>query len=315
MTECYWCPACHSSSLTLVEGERLDCASCGASYPLVNQVPILINDVNSVFAIADYVSAKGYSGVSYGRDDDVTVSGWRKGYRRMAHAISEFGIRSDHLDSTAAIAKVCQGATTRPRILIIGAGNVRFSHAADFVYTDVAFSAGIDAIVDSHDLPLADASFDMVVAVAVLEHVADPFRVVNEIWRVLKPEGFVYAVTPFLQPVHMGAYDFTRFTYLGHRRLFRRFADEASGLVLGPGAVSAWAFRSLLLSFSSNKSYRRLANLVGLLVSVPIKHLDYVARRHPVALDGAGGFYFFGRKQTYAISDRALIKLYRGGFD
>ena len=74
---------------------------------------------------------------------------------------------------------------------------------------------------NAETLPFPDASFDLVIAVAVLEHVADPFRCVAEMRRVLAPSGHVYAVTPFLQPVHMGAYDFTRFTPIGHRRLFR----------------------------------------------------------------------------------------------
>jgi SAM-dependent methyltransferase len=313
MPKVYWCPTCHKASLEhAVDG--LDCGACGARYPVVNQVPVLINDANSVFSVADYLGTAAYSGASYGSSADA-VTGLRGWYRRWAHSLAETGIKPDHLDSRDVIAKICKEAPERPRILIIGAGTVRYPDAGDFVYTDVAFSAGIDAIVDAHDLPLADASFDMVMAVAVLEHVADPARVVGEIWRVLKPQGFVYAVTPFLQPVHMGAYDFTRFTYLGHRRLFRRFSDEASGLALGPGAVSAWAFRSLLLSLSSNKAYRRIANLLGLLVSVPMKYLDYFTRHHRAALDGAGGVYFFGRKQESAISDRALIKLYRGGFD
>ena len=35
---------------------------------------------------------------------------------------------------------------------------------------------------------------------------------------------------------------------------------------------------------------------------------------NPAALDGAGGVYFFGRKENTVISDRELIKMYRGGF-
>ena len=63
----------------------------------------------------------------------------------------------------------------------------------------------------------------------------DPARVVAEIQRVLKPGGLVYAETPFMQQVHEGAYDFTRFTELGHRWLWRRFAPVARGALGGPG--------------------------------------------------------------------------------
>ncbi len=51
----------------------------------------------------------------------------------------------------------------------------------------------------------------------------EPERVVSEIARVLKPAGMVYSEIPFMQQVHEGAYDFTRFTDSGQRWLFRQF--------------------------------------------------------------------------------------------
>jgi len=83
---------------------------------------------------------------------------------------------------------------------------------------------------------LASASVDGVLIQAVLEHVLDPAQVVGEIHRVLRPDGLVYAETPFLQQVHAGPNDFTRFTSSGHRYLFRAFAEIAAGPVAGPGA-------------------------------------------------------------------------------
>lgn len=308
----YWCPCCHQGALTAGSG-TLSCSVCNRVYPIVDNVPILINDGNSVFAIADYLRPDSYSGASYGSESEKAL-GIRRLYRRFAHAISEAGINSNHLDAEDAIAKLCCESTQRPKVLVVGSGDAKYSDAGDFFYSDVALVKGVSLIADAHDLPFENNAFDMVVAVAVLEHVANPSRVVDEIWRVLKPRGYVYAVTPFLQPVHMGAYDFTRFTHLGHRRLFRMFSEEASGLSLGPASVLASSIRSLLISLSANRMYRRLANLAGLILSIPLKYIDYIARKNPAALDGAGGVYFFGRKENVAISDRELIKLYRGGF-
>ena len=67
----------------------------------------------------------------------------------------------------------------------------------------------------------------------------------------LKGRGVVYAETPFMQQVHMGPYDFTRFTHSGHRRLFRRFEEVESGAVCGPGMALAWAYQYFLLSFAT----------------------------------------------------------------
>jgi SAM-dependent methyltransferase len=46
------------------------------------------------------------------------------------------------------------------------------------------------------ELPFADASFDVVLLVALLEHVSRPERVMEEAWRVLKPGGEVAIVVP-----------------------------------------------------------------------------------------------------------------------
>ncbi len=49
---------------------------------------------------------------------------------------------------------------------------------------------------DGMDLPFADASFDVVLLIAVLEHVSQPERIVDEMWRVLKPGGETAILTP-----------------------------------------------------------------------------------------------------------------------
>ena len=54
-------------------------------------------------------------------------------------------------------------------------------------------------------LPFADASFDMVVSVWVLEHLETPENVFAEVWRVLRPGGhFVFLTPNALNPLVMG---------------------------------------------------------------------------------------------------------------
>jgi SAM-dependent methyltransferase len=306
------CPCCHGSLLGR-QDESLVCPVCKKQYPFSAGLPILINDQNSVFAIEDYISTTSYSGDKYGREGD-SASGIRKIYRRLGNKLIYHAIGRQYLGPTESIKYICEHSEKTPRILIIGAGDIRHAAPADIVYTDVALGKDLTCICDAHDIPFAAASFDAVVAVAVFEHVADPYRCASEVWRVLKPRGYVYSATPFLQPVHMGAYDFTRFTPLGHRRLFRWFDEVQSGIALGPGAVSAWVGQHLLVSLSDNRHYRRLAKLAGLLLTLPLKYLDYLACRQQSALDAAGGVYFLGQRREDPIADRHLIGLYRGGF-
>ena len=94
------------------------------------------------------------------------------------------------------------------------------------IETDVYIGPEPPVVCDAHNLPFADGTFDAVVCQAVLEHVLDPWRVAQEVRRVLTPDGYVYSEVPFMQQVHEGAFDFTRFTHVGHRRLWHEF-DES----------------------------------------------------------------------------------------
>jgi SAM-dependent methyltransferase len=52
-------------------------------------------------------------------------------------------------------------------------------------------------VIDPHaSLPFPDASFDVVTAFSVLEHVEDPHRATTEIARVLRPGGWLIGWTP-----------------------------------------------------------------------------------------------------------------------
>jgi SAM-dependent methyltransferase len=177
---------------------------------------------------------------------------------------------------------------------------------------DVAFAKGIACICDSHDIPFPDGAFDAVVADSVLEHVCDPQRCVSEYVRVLRPGGLVFATTPFLQPVHMGAYDFTRFTFLGHRRLFRNFDEVESGGCGGPVYSSIHLFRELLLSLTDNHRAQSLLRLLGLLLTYPVRYLDPLFSRSEQSFNSGCAFFFFGKKRETAIFDREILSKFRG---
>jgi SAM-dependent methyltransferase len=146
----------------------------------------------------------------------------------------------------------------------------------------------------------------------VFEHVADPARCVAEVARVLKPGGHVYAVTPFLQPVHMGAYDFTRFTPIGHRRLFRAFDEVAAGVSMGAGSALGAALTGLLRAVSPAQPWQRIARLTGMLAAAPLRVLDRFLLH---SADFASGLWFFGRlRDGPPVTDRELVAGYRETF-
>ena len=181
------------------------------------------------------------------------------------------------------------------------------------VETDVAVGPRTEIVCDGHDLPFLDQAFDGVICQAVLEHVIDPPRVVAEIHRVLVDDGIVYSEIPFMQQVHEGAYDFQRFTHLGHLRLFHMFDELASGAQGGPGMALAWSVKYFAQSFAGRSRPARalLARLTSLL-TFWLKYLDTFLARTPGGLDAASGTFFLGRRREDPVADQEIVARYRG---
>jgi SAM-dependent methyltransferase len=146
----------------------------------------------------------------------------------------------------------------------------------------------------------------------VLEHVVDPQTCVAEIHRVLRPDGLVYAETPFMQQVHGGAYDFVRFTQLGHRRLFRAFGEVESGQVASAGTTLAWSLSYFFMAFARTPRTWHLIRRICQVLLFWLKRLDPVLARNPGSWDGASCSYFLGRRSESVLSDKELLRAYRG---
>ncbi len=304
------CPVCRAEIVR--EHQQLRCTrrDCRARFPLLDGVPVLINEQNSVFDIADFLDRQATFFKPVGR------------FRRwVSRAMPELSCNVTARRTFAKLRDLLLKRDARPAVLVIGSGvvgagvDVLLAHEGiDVVETDAAIGPRTQLICDAHDLPLKSGSFDAVVVQAVLEHVVDPHRCVEEIHRVLKRDGLIYADTPFIQQVHGREFDFTRFTRLGHRRLLRRFRELDSGITCGPGSALAWSARYFLLSFFRNPRLRAAASGLARATLFWLKYADYLLVARPGSLDAASAFYFLGRKQETSLSDRDLIAGYRGGF-
>jgi uncharacterized protein YbaR (Trm112 family) len=307
------CPACKRSLQR--QEESLICRACERSFPIVRGVPILINEDNSIFSIQDYV---GPTRDTEQLDKHVARGGTLS--RRLRGLIPQNVKNINAGENYDKFERALLERTTHPLVLVIGAGaegagmsKILQNPALQFLNTEIFMAPNIHLVLDGHDIPLPAQAVDGVIIQAVLEHVVDPGRVVEEIHRVLKPGGVVYAETPFMQQVHMGRYDFTRFTHLGHRRLFRQFEEIASGAACGTGSVLAWSIEHFLLSFAgSNRSLRALIILMTRLMFFWLPYLDKLTIRTSGTLDAASSYYFLGRKSLQSLPDRLLIQQYRG---
>src|SRR5215831_10665922 len=102
-------------------------------------------------------------------------------------------------------------ASTR-RTLDIGAQNGPY--AAQFpkrIALDIKQGLGVRIIGDAQALGIRDASFDVVLCTEVLEHLPEPQRAIDEMYRVLAPGGQLLLTTRFLFPIHDAPHDYFRF--------------------------------------------------------------------------------------------------------
>jgi SAM-dependent methyltransferase len=303
------CPRC--TSPVRPEGDLWHCTDASCRYaderfPVVAGIPALVDFEHSVLDAERLRAADGASEVHRSRL-----------YRmrgRLTHP--------RNTTAPVAVARMLEllrfddaTASRRPRILVIGGGTVGAGleelyadPTVDLVAFDIYQSPVVQFIADGHAIPLKDGSLDGVVVQAVLEHVLEPSVVAQEIHRVLRSGGVVYADTPFIQQVHEGPYDFTRFTDSGHRYLFRRFERIDSGAVAGAGTALRWSISYFVRALTRSGRLGTIMRLCFFWLS----YLDHILDPE-YSIDGASSVFFLGRKTAISITQAEIIDYYQGG--
>jgi SAM-dependent methyltransferase len=133
------------------------------------------------------------------------------------------------LDTLRSVAPSASG-----RLLDVGCGEKPYEHlfrpyvdaylGVDLESTYVETSAAHretkpDVLYDGKRLPFDDGSFDTVLNIQVLEHTPEPQALIDEMSRVLKPNGVLILTAPFSFRLHEEPYDFFRFSPHGLRVL------------------------------------------------------------------------------------------------
>ena len=117
------------------------------------------------------------------------------------------------------------------RLLDMGCGDLPYRdlfapYVDRYVAMDLGRSrysgGGVSAWGDALCLPFASESFETVLCNQVLEHVAEPQKLLEEAARVLKPGGSLVLTAPHIWGVHEPPEDYYRFTPYGLSYLARR---------------------------------------------------------------------------------------------
>lgn len=295
-----------TDALTLSAENHLVCQSCGHQTTTLNSIPVLMSKSNSLFPQSAYKAETGYGRPPVKRHtfrskikNLVPKSSVNLARERMFSKLAKDYGKSDCM------------------ILVIGCGNQERQlerHFPDnntvFVFCDVDKGANADIFCDAHELPFKSGIFEGIISTAVMEHVIRPDQVAAEIHRVLKHDGFIYSEIPFLQSVHEGAYDFTRYTLSGHRRLYEKFEEIDTGMVAGPGTALSWQIIEFAKMLSQNGRISRGLTIIARIVFFWIKYSDYIFQHNPKALDAASCTYFYGKRQDHPIDPSDIIARY-----
>jgi SAM-dependent methyltransferase len=201
--------------------------------------------------------------------------------------------------STRLLKKILSQYDTKGIILNIGSGPKRLMQREDIINLDFFAFDEVDIVADATNIPIRDGSVDLIINLALLEHIPNPTAVIREIERLLKPGGAVFCFVPFMQPFHAAPEDYYRWTYKGAKALFEGFDNLQVTVVQGPASSFLWLsieFWAILLSFGS-KTLHDIIFLSLMVIASPLKLLDGLLLRFPNAEKIAGGFCITATKR------------------
>jgi uncharacterized protein YbaR (Trm112 family) len=256
------CPLCRDEVDLDAGGRHLSCRGCQHQFPVIDGVPIMLADPSRAM-------------VSHQRELPV-----RPGYSCWKERV------------------ILRSLTAAQIALDFGAGRQQLDDPA-IIRMDLVFDPMLDVVGDVQALPFKADALDFVFGGAVMEHLPQPRRAIAEMYRILKPGGYVYADWNFLAAYHGYPHHYFNATTNGVQQSFQPFTEIQCGVA--PFQGSAFALRSVLGTYlevfrPSQPIEREFADLLHRVLWHPLDDFDQcidAADRHRVA----AGIFFFGVKQ------------------
>jgi SAM-dependent methyltransferase/uncharacterized protein YbaR (Trm112 family) len=293
------CPSCLS---TLRENKHnLTCVTCNKSYPIIKNIPILIDDEKSIFKIQNFENNK-EAFFQPKNKLSACLPTLSFNFVSKKNFFTVKSLFSDKYVNTLIIGSSIDG---------VGVSILKNDKKFQITNIDVSFGDNIHLICDAHNIPFENEQFDLVIIQAVLEHVIDPTRVVSQVWRVLKYNGIVYSEIPFMQHLHGRQYDFRRYTMLGHALLFKDFKKIDLDILCGPAMSFVWSIQYFLTSFFNSTLLIKIARLFAR-IFFPLKYLDIFLNNKRGAYNSASAFYFLGRKTEEKQTNDKILDYFKG---
>lgn len=151
-------------------------------------------------------------------------------------------------------------------VLDVGCGHAPYWHLnrnVKWIGLDVNTDGKANVVIGPDGVfPIADNHVDYVLSTQVLEHVENYERMIEEIWRTLKPGGIIILNLPFLYPLHGLPNDYQRFTPTKLHRLFARFEIIEMGSIGGFGSSLATLVNNFWNDWTSTGVIQQLVGVL-----------------------------------------------------
>lgn len=195
VTDILSCPFC---SLNLTQTEQgFHCGGCNETYPYKNRQPDFRlrrqKNVTVPFSVGENPFPEknfDFNPLSMNQQPEVDYSNFEAPTRVSKEQMSY----------------IPQAKSVDSLVLDLGCGEVfhrEICEQAGYKYVGLDYDEPKAPLLgDGHALPFKDQSFDFILSIAVLEHVYNPFVVMREAFRVLKPGGKIVGTVAFLEPFH-----------------------------------------------------------------------------------------------------------------
>tara|TARA_B100000315_G_C14557335_1_gene578801 strand:- start:659 stop:1570 length:912 start_codon:yes stop_codon:yes gene_type:complete len=295
INDLFSCPNC-KSALLKKNNNKINCKECGDTFDILFNTPVFIKNNSPVL-----------EWYNFNKDSKLST---KKDFKRLLKYIYR-KIKPVERIWTTKSKRAIQNLIEKlnpdindNNVVLIGSGfepvyRRILNPYKNIIYMGLSNRGSVDIINDICNIPLLDEKIDLVLSSSVLEHVYNPEIAVQEMHRVIKPGGYVYAEIPFMRSYHMIPIDYQRYTISGIEELFKRngFKLVEKGICSGPFT----AIVLFLIDFCSTlfKFNNYLSAIIGLILSLilhPFKYLDRLFESSNWAEVCACNFYYIGKK-------------------
>jgi SAM-dependent methyltransferase len=94
----------------------------------------------------------------------------------------------------------------------------------EYIGCDMQPGPGVDRIANLHNIAMPTESIGTILVVDTLEHVEYPRKALEQVYRVLKPDGIALITSVMNFPIHDYPNDYWRFTPEGFKSLLKNFS-------------------------------------------------------------------------------------------